>query len=486
MKKIKILTIVLTIILVTLVAFGGIFVQVQNRMENKVKDYSYNADINGTRNIRLVVNKENKEIIKDKDGKVIESATDEEIQKNGYTKEEVPYNKEEVLNVENYEKSKKIIEERFNKLGIDYYNVSLDEETGDILIELEENTNTDSIISNMAAVGKFEIIDSETNEVLLDNSDIKLANVMYGYDQTSSTSTGTNVYLNIEFTKDGAKKLEEISNTYTEKQEENEEENNTEENNTENENAEETEEENTEENTEEETKKVTMKIDDEEIMTTSFDEPIKTGKIQLSVGKSSTDTKTLQGYANQASNIAVILDRGNMPIKYEIEENEFVMSEITDKDLQKAQIAVAIIALLAVIVLIVRYKIYGLLTGISFIGFAAVYSLIIRYTNVVLSLEGLCGIAIILILNYIFVSKLLNNIKKSDVKNIIVPIKDTYNKFFMKILPVGIVSIVFCFINWASISSFGMTMFWGLILIAIYNLAFTVSLLNIKEENNKK
>ena len=32
-------------------------------------------------------------------------------------------------------------------------------------------------------------------------------------------------------------------------------------------------------------KKITMKIDDQEIMSTSFDEPITTGKIQLSVGE---------------------------------------------------------------------------------------------------------------------------------------------------------------------------------------------------------
>ena len=41
MKKVKITTIILAIILVTLVAFGGIYIKTQNRMENKVKDYSF-------------------------------------------------------------------------------------------------------------------------------------------------------------------------------------------------------------------------------------------------------------------------------------------------------------------------------------------------------------------------------------------------------------------------------------------------------------
>ena len=39
MKKIKLLTIILLIVLITMVAFFGVYVPVQNRMEDKVKDY---------------------------------------------------------------------------------------------------------------------------------------------------------------------------------------------------------------------------------------------------------------------------------------------------------------------------------------------------------------------------------------------------------------------------------------------------------------
>ena len=46
MKKIKITTIILAIILVTLVAFGGVYIKTQNRMENKVKDYDFARKIN--------------------------------------------------------------------------------------------------------------------------------------------------------------------------------------------------------------------------------------------------------------------------------------------------------------------------------------------------------------------------------------------------------------------------------------------------------
>lgn len=217
MKKVKIITIILAIVLVTIVAFFGVYVPIQNRMEDKVKGYSYTADLEGARNIRLKVDESNKTVIKDIEGNKVgdsENLTDEEIAEKGYTKEESPYNAQEVLNKENYQESKKVIEKRLEELKVDDYNARVDENTGDILIEIPENDSTDSIVSNIATVGKFEIIDSETKEVLMDNDDIKLANVMYGSGNTTTSSSGTTVYLNIEFTKEGAKKLEDISTKY--------------------------------------------------------------------------------------------------------------------------------------------------------------------------------------------------------------------------------------------------------------------------------
>ena len=113
MKKVKILTITLIIALIAMIAFLGIYVQVQNRMENKVKDYSYAMDLKGTRNIRLKVDDSTKTVIKDSEGKEVQDAeelTEEQIAEKGYTKEEVPYNSTEVLTEENYIKSKEIIE----------------------------------------------------------------------------------------------------------------------------------------------------------------------------------------------------------------------------------------------------------------------------------------------------------------------------------------------------------------------------------------
>ena len=168
MRKIKILTITLIIVLITMVAFFGIYTHVQNRMENQVRNYSYAMDLDGSRTIRLKVSDENKTTVKDAEGNEVadsENLTDEQITQNGYTKEETPYNSDEVKTVENYRKSKEILEERFKELNVDNYIIKLDEETGDILVEITENDNTDSIVSNIGTPGKFEIVDSETQEV---------------------------------------------------------------------------------------------------------------------------------------------------------------------------------------------------------------------------------------------------------------------------------------------------------------------------------
>ena len=474
MKKVKTLTIILIIVLLTMVAFFGIYTQVQNRMENQVRDYELAMDLKGARNIRLKISEQTNEVIKDAEGNVVETEetlTDEQLAEKGYTKEEQPVNNQDVLTTENYQKSKKILENRLKNLGVSNYEIALDEKTGDIIIRLPEDNQIDNIVSNINTVGKFEILDSQTKEVLMDNNDIKLANVLYGSEGTS----GTAVYLNIEFTKEGAKKLENISSTYIPSEEGTAEGNTTSDENT------------TEEDTQTEEKTISMQIDGQEMMNTSFDEPIRTGKLQLSIGTSSTDTETLQGYIQRASNIANILDNGNMPIQYEIEENKYVLSDITEEQLQWVKIAIAIVIVLGAIYFIFKYKGLGILGAISTLGLAAIYLLTIRYTNVILALTGIFGIFVIILLNDILVNKMLEKVKREKGQKTTKPevkeaVKESYKEYFLKLIPICISVIVLCFINWTPISSFGMVMFWGILLIAVYNYIITNGLLKIRAD----
>ena len=449
MKTIKIITIILLIVLISMIGFFGIYKQNKNQMSNIVKDYTYAMDINGARTLKLTLNSENEDDVK---------------------------------TAENYETAKTIIEKRLKKLDVQEYKVGVNEETGEIIVQIPENTQTDEIVSNLTTVGKFEIIDSETNDVLLDNSSIKSSKVLY-----NTTQSGTSVYLEIAFDKNGKNKLEEISKTYV-KSENNTTENTTaEDTNSTEENKNNTEETNTtsEDSTSTE-KKITMKIDDDEIMSTSFDEAITTGKMQLSVGQASTDSSTVQSYVKQAQNVATVLDSGKLPVKYDIEKNQYLLSNISKQNLVYVAIAMAVVAIIGIIVLIVKYKTNGLLAGISYIGLSALYLIAIRYTNVTISIDSIFAIGIILILNYIFTNMLLSNIRKmndSKVENAVgKSVSETYKKFFMRIIPICVVVITFCFANWIPMNSFGMTAFWGIVIIAIYNAIITNGLLRIKNK----
>ena len=475
MKKIKLLTIILGIILITMVAFFGVYIPVQNRMENKVKDYSYAMDLNGGRNIRLKVDTTTSTVIKDSEGNEVsdaESLSDEELAEKGYTKEETKANSNDVLNEENYKKSKNIIEKRLKALQVNNYIIKLDETSGDILVELPENSSADSIVSNIGTTGKFEIIDSETKELLMDNNDIKRVRVMYGSNPSSTTSSGTAVYLEIEFNKEGTNKLKNISSAYIET-------NTTNETTTNDANTENTEE------TETKAKEITMLIDDEEIMTTSFDTTIETGKLQLSVGTSTTDIDTLQGYIAQASSMAVVLDNGNIPVKYTVATNQYILSDITQNELNIIAYVLLGLASISLIILIIRYKTEGLINAFSYIGLGTLFILLLRYANVVISIESIFGIAVVLILNYIFINKLLLKLKDNE-KNVNESLKETYKEFFIKIIPICIAVITFCFIAWEPISSFGMVMFWGILLIALYNITITNLLIRLKRSKGGK
>ena len=459
MKTVKILTITLLVILISMISFVGIYQKNKNKMENKVKDYSYSMSLNGARTIKLKVNTE---------------STDD-----------VPNNSEEVLTAENYKKSKEVIEKRLNKMNVEEYTTSVNETTGEITIQIpEQNSQTDTIIGNLNTVGKFEILDSETKEVLLNNDDIKSSEVLY-----NTTNSGTSVYLQIEFNKNGKDKLKNVSQTYVSV---NNTTNNTTENNVAENTTSETENEATNTTTEGSSdtatteKKITMKIDDQEIMSTSFDEPITTGKIQLSVGSATTDRTTLQNYVDQAQSVATTLDTGKLPVKYDLEKNQYILPKLTTQDLIKVEIAIAIIAVVGIIILIVKHKLNGLLAGIAYVGLSAVYMLVVRYTNVTISIESIAVIIIVLILNYIFTTMFLNKIEelnKEKAENVMKKATGaTYKKFYLRIIPICIMAIAFSFIKWVTISSFGMITFWGIVIIAIYNAIITRYLLKANVE----
>lgn len=449
MKKVKITTIILAIILIVLVAFGGVYIKTQNRMEDKVKEYSLGRELKGERLIELKISDGSTE------GKTAPS--------------------EEEKNVENYETVKKTIEKRLKSLKAQDYTISLNKENGVIRVELPEDDQTDDLAYYLIASGKVEIKEKDTSTELLNEKMVKKAQYTY----TSNADGEYQVYLEIALTEDGQAKIEEIKNNYAILKDDvdaveakNKSDNSSDESNTETNN---TEEQKTETSTEE-----TKKVAKLSIAGTDYDvDKIEKNKIRVKMGSQTSNTTTVNNSMAKAAELTMLINSGKYPIDYEVQNNRFVHSDITNEQLLYFAGAVAVILLVIFVVLTIKYKSKGFLASISCIGFIALLSLVLRYTNVIITIEGIGAIILVILLDLKLSQMMLN---KTKILNVVSEaVKSSYKELFLKLVPIMIVSIVFCFSGWTNLSSFGMIMFWGFILIAVYNIIVTKTLLKLRE-----
>ena len=474
MKKLKLVAKVIAIVIICLIGFVGIYLPWKKPLEmnNSIKDFKFSKDFTGYREIILKVSDANK--VLDSNDKVVgdtDSYDDSSIQSNSYKKSDEKVNSSESLNLDNYEKAKSIIEKRLQEFGVQDYNLSMDKQTGTIYMQIPEDDITDRVVSNITETGSVELKDSEDiSKVLLTSENFKKAQVLY-----SSASTGTAVYLDLQFNNDGKNILKDLSENEYKKVEEKEddenkdEENKDEENKDEEADKEESKEENSEsENSEKaEQKQVTLYISGNSVTTTSFEEPITDGKIGLRMGQVSLDPETIQDTADSARTVAATLNNGVMPLKYNVEDNKYVQSEINTSTIRNIIIVVSIVIGLLLIYMIVKFKTKGIFTAISYLGFVALYLTILRLFNVTISMEGIVGGIIVLGLNY------LANLKLIQINEDNKKYYQTYLDIIMKFIPIFAISIIFVFTNVLALTSIGMVMFWGIALCLAYNVLVT-------------
>lgn len=454
MKNVKITTIILAIILVVLVGFAGVYVKTQNRMEDKVKEYSFGRELDGERLIELKIS-------------------------DGSEEESTAPNPED-LTVENYEIVKKTIEKRLESLGAEDYTISLNKEDGTIRVELPEESKTDDFAYYLITSGKVQLKEKDTDTELLSDSMVKKAQYTY----KTNSDGAYQVYLELILTKDGQAKIEEISNDYAvlateieeiesaaESADENtDEEDITEEANTTTESAE------TVDAETEETKKVATLT----VAGTEYDiEKIEKNKITVKMGSETSNTTSVNNNMAKAAELAMLINSGKYPIEYEVQNNRFIYSDISKTQLMYFILVVVAILLVIFVIFTIKYKTKGLLSSISCIGFIALLSLLLRYTNVSISIEGIGAIILVILIDLKLNQMILTKIKTMDVVN--EATVSTYKDMFLKLVPIMIITLVFCFSGWANLSSFGMIMFWGLILIAVYNIIVTKTLLKLRE-----
>ncbi len=417
-KPLIILAYVIVILLISLVSFGGIYVKDKNKMSNVIRDYILGTDLGASRNIVIKVDEEN----------------------------------EELLTEENYAKARDIVVSRLKYMKLDYYEMKFDESTGTICLDVPENSRADYAAQYSVTKGEFKIEDNDTKELLLSKADVKEAKVQY-----QTTESGTTVVLNIEFNKDGAEKLRNISNTYVKS---------------------------TDSEGNDTTKKIKMSLDDTTIMTTYFAQEMTDGQMQVSLGTSS-DSEQIQNRITQATNIAVFLNTDTMPLTYKIDVNKSVYSSLTDNVLKIAIIVSIVIFALLLIYMIIKYKKEALLAVVTNIGFVAILLLIIRYTNVDITLTGLITIPISVIIQYVFLMNILKvKTEKIDNDSKVKRVKETIRSGIEKLIPVAVIAVVFALTKWETVYSAGMLLFWEIAVLILYNLS-TLKIMFLKNEQSK-
>ena len=453
-KTLKLLgkiSVVVIILLLSLISFAGIYVKDKNAMKNVIPEYKLGTDLYGARNILVKVDDSTTTKKYDSNGNLVENSSDKDENNENITEVEEKVNPDELRTAENYETVKNIIEARLKYMNVEDYLLRFDESTGNISLEVPENSSTDYIAQYTITKGEFKIVDNDTSEVLLSNADLKEAKVQY-----STSTSGTTVYLTIEFNKDAVEKLKNISNTYISS---------------------------TDAEGKTTTKKIKMTLDDSTIISTYFQEEISTGIIQLSMG-TSTNTSEIQSNIQSASNMAGLLNTDPMPLTYTMETNRFVYSDITAETLKIVIVGLCIVALIMAICMVIKFKKNGLMGVIADIGFTAVLLLAIRYGNVEISLAGIFAIAIAVIVEYIVTGLILNEYSKKCEKEILIKnIKHLMGRIAICLVPFVVMAVTFALISWEEIASIGMILFWAIIIMIIYNTLMLV--LKIFESNNE-
>ncbi|MBP3502990.1 MAG: hypothetical protein J6K42_05920 [Clostridia bacterium] len=453
MKKnytLKIVLAMLFVALVSLVSFVGVY-----KGKNLLKEYSLGKDFSQRKVVTFSVKEDTKTEEQNNENNSEEATTEEQNNENnseeakteeqnnennseeatteeqnnennsGETKTEEQNNENvQTDKAKEYKNSKNIIEKRLAKMNSSEYDVRLNENTGSLTIEIPYDMDTRYPVE-IVSKGKTQIVNQSTSETIIETNGFKSATARID----STNYEKPVVLLNIKFTNDAKNTLKNANTKYTDS-----------------------------EGNESEAKfEFTLNGDTLYSDTAeNFVNTAKNGTLDL-VLEQTDDQDKLEDYYQSALTLVSIINNGEIATDYQLESVKIVSSNINIKTI------IIIVAIIGVIMLgyaIYKFKEKGILPVLSLIGLVATILLVLRYTNVKITLFTILGLAVIVVANYILILKTLGNDK-------------TFKKNFVEMLniliPCFIVAIVLCCSPYLQLATMGMTIFWGVIVMFIYN-----------------
>lgn len=435
MKKnytLKLVLAMLIVVLVSLVSFVGVY-----KGKNLLKGYTLGKDFSQRKVATYSIvqseeqsSEDNQGQASDENDNAIEEGSQEDNNstesENKDTQANEPVSEEQKK--ENYKNAKNNISKRLTAMKSEEYDIRLDDETGKLVIEAPADLNS-TYLSQIVSKGKVQIKNTSTNEVIVDDNGFKDASTK----MDTTTYSKPIVVITLKFTNDAKKKLNETSSMYN------------------NEEGQETE------------ASFAVTLDGETLYTdkaSTFIDSANNGQLDLVLGQSD-EGEALQEDYQRALAITAIIKCGEIPVEYEIEALELVSSNIKVKTI----VIVAIIIGIAIFIFdIIKCNKKAILPAISLIGYVALVLLVLRYTNVKITLFTALAILLVTLLNNSVIVKTLSE-KKS--------FNETLIKEIVSFIPCLIIAIVFCCAPYLQLASFGMAIFWGVIVMCIYNALIT-------------
>lgn len=445
----RLTTIILTLVAVILIIVGfvGVYLPKYNKIENVVPDFNLGTELNGVLECRFTpdLSEEEKTVFVDKDGNIkgeVVESEDGTLPETSYTIEtkNIKANEDKALTKENFEKVKEIFKERLKLAGATEYSIRLDTETGNMVVELSQNDDTELLYTTMLSLnGEFTIEDTQTGVILLDNSHIESAEPYIGQIESGEYV----VCLKVNFNEEGAKKLKEISNRYI------------------------TYVSSTGEST---TDTISIKLDGQDLREPMyFSEEHTLTYLNIIMSDALTDQEVINETTESIQTIANIINSGKLPVEYEEETPRLILSSVPEDIIDYVMIGIAILLVVALVVLIVRFKMRGFIAGILNGGFVAFVILALKYLQLVISPSSLIAIFFVIILNLVFLKLYLKNSYLEAMK-----------KYYLMIVPVIVVGFIFTFFVTESVAGIGTVLFWSLLIQIMYNFVFTKLAINDK------
>ena len=452
LKRVRIVAILIITLLIIVIGFFGVYAKIKGVWSNALPEYNLGMEFAGYKELHFELDstEETKDIYVDENGNykgdVISSSTEssdeiaQEDEVEGQYKIEnrtIRKNDTSKINIENFEKAKKIIQNRLEKYDLYEYNLRQDSVTGKIVLEVPDDENLDLKASLVATIGTIQFVDSETGVILLDDTNLVNASP---YSRTNDEGE-YEVYLQLDFDEEGKEILKDVTTKY--KATVDAEGNST-------------------------TNYVEVRLDDQAMISTHFQETIESGTVHVPMGETTTDYTEYYELLESVQEVANLVNEENLPLYYVISDEVSVQPRVTENVKLVAIIVYAVLTFAISLYMMIKYKFEGLRQAILNIGYVAALTIIFRYANVIITYNSVIALVGVIVINYIFALKLLKKLKTTDSRK--VALKETLKELYLTIVPVCIIAVIFTFMSAVIINSVGMTIFWGLLLQLLFSL----------------